>query len=264
MRTLGEYQSVERALRVLEELADHGPRGVSELAAALGLDKSAVSRMMKTLSALGYAELAGQRGRYELGPKILYLGRHYLDESNLLVEARPFLKELAGAVHATTVIAMPVGAHVLVLHNHPSPERLRVQVVVGETLAPHASAMGKVLLATMLKKERARFLGAAPLARFTPSTITDRRSLDALLVRVAREGYAIESGEEHEGVGCIAAPVREKGGRWFAAISATGPLQGTPFALDDDHLRLVVSTALALSERLGYKPEGTPRSKLVS
>ncbi|MGH2585144.1 MAG: IclR family transcriptional regulator, partial [Dehalococcoidia bacterium] len=164
--TVGDYQSVERALRALEELADHGPRGVSELAVALGLDKSVVSRMMKTLNVLGYVELAGQKGRYELGSKILYVGRHFLNENSLIAVARPVLKSLAEEARATTVLAEPAGRHLLVVHMNPSPERLRAEVAVGDVLPPHASAIGKVLLAGMKPKERAGFL-RRPLTRFT-------------------------------------------------------------------------------------------------
>jgi IclR family acetate operon transcriptional repressor len=260
--TSGDYQSVERALRVLEELAGRGPRGVSELAASLGMDKSSVSRMMKTLSALGYAEVAGQKGRYELGPKILYLGRRYLNDSNLLGEARPVLADLAAAARATTLIATPVGGYIVVLHKVPSPERLRVDLVIGDVVASHASALGRVLLAPMSRKERSRYL-RYPLARLTSATVTERHALDDLLADILRDGYAIEAGEEDVGVGSIAAPVRDEAGHWFAALCAIGPLHGSSFALDERHVAIVTGHALDLSARLGYRPEQDSAAKLV-
>jgi len=260
--TAGDYQSVERALRVLEELAGRGPRGVSELAAALGMDKSSVSRMMKTLSALGYAEVAGQKGRYELGPKILYLGRRYLNDSNLLVEARPVLEQLAIAARATTLIATPVGGYIVVLHKQPSPERLRVELTIGDVVASHASALGRVLLAPMSRNERTRYL-RYPLARLTPATVTDRHQIDAVLAGVLRDSYALEAGEEDSGVGSIAAPVRDEAGHWFAAICAIGPLHGSSFALDERHVEIVTGHALNLSARFGYRPAQDTAAKLV-
>jgi IclR family transcriptional regulator, acetate operon repressor len=261
--TVGDYQSVERALRVLEDLADHGPRGVSELAAVLALDKSVVSRMMKTLNALGYVALAGQKGRYQLGPKILYLGRHFLSDNNLLVLARPILRDLAEEARATAVMAMPVGRHLLVLSKQPSPERLRAEIEIGNVLPPHASAIGKVLLAGMKPKERAPFL-IRPLSRFTDATITDRARLDAALQQAAEAGYAVEIGEEDQGVGCIAAPVRDRSGHWIAAVSASGPLHGTQFAIDEHHIDLVMNAAAAISEQLGFRAAEHRASGLVS
>jgi DNA-binding IclR family transcriptional regulator len=72
-----------------------------------------------------------------------------------------------------------------------------------------------------------------------------------MLDEVRRRGLALESEEEHPGVGCIGAPVRDSSGRWIAAVSASGPLRGTPFRLDAAHIAMVLETAQALSQRVG-------------
>jgi IclR family acetate operon transcriptional repressor len=249
---VSDYQSVEKAFRVLEELALHGQKGVTELAASLSMDKGAVSRMLKTLSLLGYAEQTQQRGRYGVGPSLLFLGRRYLDESDIIARARPVLAHLSAQARATTLLSMPVGRHLIILHKQPSPERIAVGCSIGDELTPHASAMGKVLLAGMSRQERARFI-RYPLARFTKATITDRRTFESLLDEVSRDGYAVEVEEEDLGVGCIASPLRDGTGRWFAAISATGPLSGTPFSVDAEHIEMVKRAAMTISLEFGYR-----------
>ena len=91
---------------------------------------------------------------------------------------------------------------------------------------------------------------------FTDKTIVDRRKLGKMLEEVRQKGYSLESEEEHPGVGCIGAPVRDSTGRWVAAISAAGPLGGTPFRLDAAHIKLVQRKAEELSERMSRLQDG--------
>lgn len=60
-------QSVDRALRVLEIVADLGQAGVTEIAVALGVHKSTVSRLVAVLESRGYVEQVSDRGKYRLG-----------------------------------------------------------------------------------------------------------------------------------------------------------------------------------------------------
>lgn len=245
------YQTVERAFELLESLAG-GPRGVTELAVELGLEKSTVSRMLKTLAGLGYAVQPEKRGAYQLGPRVLYLADRYLDANRLIREARPVLERLALEARASAHLAREVGSQFLVVAKEASPELIQVASAVGGSCVPHASALGKVLLAGMKPALRMRWL-QDPLQRFTEKTIVDRAALADEFELIERRGYALEAGEEHLGVGCIGAPVRDAGGRWIAALSISGPLRGTPFKLDREHIELLLAHARALSAALGYR-----------
>lgn len=248
---VNDYQSVEKAFRLLEQLGAGEARGVTELAEAVGLDKGAVSRMLKTLTALGYTEQQGPRGRYGIGPKILVLGRSYLNTADLRTEAVPIMAALALAARATAVLVVPAGNQVVIAWKCNSPEKVQVASAVGDVLVPHASASGRVILSERSSEDRELLL-ESPLRKFTPHTITDSSELDALFARVARDGYAIERGEEDVSVACIAAPVRDESGTVIAALAITGPIVGTPFSVDDDHVCMVRAAALELSGRLGF------------
>jgi len=124
---------------------------------------------------------------------------------------------------------------------------------VGGSIVPHASAMGKVLLAGMSEKDRAPFL-KGPFARFTDKTIVEAGVLSRTLQEVRRRGFALESGEEHAGVGCIGVPIRGRADRWIAALSISGPLTGTPFRLDARHRALTLEAAAEISRRLALEP----------
>ena len=247
----GPYHSIEKAFRILERLAERAPQGVTGIAGDLRLEKSGVSRLLKTLAERGYAAQAGRRGEYQLGPRLLFLGERFLQGDRLVKEAGPVLKELAHAARASAHLAVVVGDQILVVAKELSPERIQVESHVGGRIAPHASALGKVLLVGLPEIDRSTFL-KGPLTRFTDRTITDRGRLKGVLEEVRRQGYALEIGEEDPGVGCVAAPVRDATGRCVAALSVSGPLQGTPFRLDRKVRELTVAAARELSRRMGY------------
>jgi len=251
----GPYHSLDKAFRVLELLAARSPRGVTEIADELSLEKSNVSRLLKTLSTMGYVVQSARRGQYQMGPRILVLAQGYLERDRIVIEAQPILRALAQEARATAHLGVTVEGQTIVVAKEPSPEQIQVATRVGARISPHASALGKVLLAGLPESIYARAL-AGPLPRFTEKTITDRKKLLAVLKEVRKKGYAFESEEEHRGVGCIGAPIVDSSGRWIAAISVAGPLQGTPFRLNPSHLAMVLRKAKELSLKLSVAEDG--------
>jgi DNA-binding IclR family transcriptional regulator len=249
----GPYESLRRALEVLELLAMRSPRGVTEIAAALGMQKSGASRLLKALSGWGYVAQDLKRGQYQSGPRVLALAEHHVHGDQLLRTAPPVMRDLALTARASVHLAQVVADKILVVAKEPSPETIQVASRVGGLVTPHASAMGKVLLAGMTEKDRAPFL-KPPLAPYTDRTIVDPRHLAQVLQEVRRRGFALESGEEHAGVGCIGVPILGRGDRWIAALSVSGPLAGTPFRLDARHRELVRKAAAEISRRLALQP----------
>jgi DNA-binding IclR family transcriptional regulator len=245
----GAHRSMAKAFRVLELLSSRSPRTLGEIAEGVGLGKSGLCRLLKSLASIGYVVQAGDRGSYGVSPKVVELAEAYLAGDRLVVEARPVLRELSLAARASAHVAVLVDGKALVVAKEASPELIQVASRVGAPNPLHASAMGKVLLASLPEKDLRSFL-RRPLPRFTDRTITDRRRLREALAEVRRRGFALESGEEHPGVGCIGVPVRDAQGRWIAALSVSGPLRGTPFRMDARRIRLAREAASAISERL--------------
>lgn len=245
----GAYGSMQKAFAVLELLAERSPRGVTEIADTLRLEKSSVSRLLKTLGELGYVVQSSRRGQYQVGARVLLLAEHYLRSDRLVVEARPFLRELAQQARASAHLGVVVENQMILVAKEASPESIQVTSRVGGRIAPHASALGKVLLAG-LSDDRLGDLLPSPLPRFTEKTVTDPAKLRKSLADIRRKGCAWESGEEHRGVGCIGVPVRDAEGRWIAALSVSGPLHGTPFRLGPKLLTLIRRKADALSRRM--------------
>lgn len=245
------YLSMQKAFRILERLAGAaGPQGVTDIAAALELEKSSVSRLLKGLSELGYVVQGARRGQYQVSAKLVTLAQQYLGGDRLAREAGPVLRELAATARASAHLAVLVRGEMVIVAKESSPGLIQIATRVGGGAPLHASAMGKILLAGMTPEDLDAFL-ARPLPRFTDKTITDARKLRKTLEEIRKRGHSFEAEEEHTGVGCIGAPVVDPAGRWIAAMSIAGPLRGTTFRLDAGHVRLVTEKAAELSRLVG-------------
>jgi len=213
-------QSVERALDVLEALAEHGGEAsLSDIAARTGLPYGTIHRLLRTLLTRGYVRQESDR-RYALGGGLVRLGG--VAESMVGVWAQPYLTQMVQLSGETANLAVLEGDFVVYVAQVPSPRRLRMFAEVGRRVLPHSTAVGKALLAGRADGEALTLLERTGMPRRTPNTITEGRAMLAELDRVRDRGYAMDLGEEELGVHCLAVPVRD-GERVVAALSVSGP-----------------------------------------
>jgi IclR family acetate operon transcriptional repressor len=91
----------------------------------------------------------------------------------------------------------------------------------GDRNAIHSTALGKALAAQLPDDDVRRILAAEGMAAMTPRTITDEDAFLREVAGVRRRGFALDSGENEEGGGCVAVAVR--GADVPAAISLSAP-----------------------------------------
>ncbi|HZP91197.1 MAG TPA: IclR family transcriptional regulator [Actinomycetota bacterium] len=247
----GSLQSVTRALRSLELIAEAGELGVTELGRRLDVHKATASRLAATLAERGFLERDPATERYRLGFGIVCLAGAAMASLDLVRTARPVLEDLAERTRETVNLGVLSG-HAVVYLDQASGARSIVSVNwVGRRTPLHNTAAGKVLLAYMDQAERERCLGEA-LERSTPDTIVDPDVLREQLRTVLVRGYAQTLEELEEGLNAVAAPIRQADGAVVAAVSVSGPA----FRMRSVDLprvaRLTVDAGTAVSHRLGY------------
>ena len=215
-------QSVERALELLEALADPGePLGVSELGRATGLPVATIHRLLATMAARGYVRQDTASHKYTLGSHLIRLGESATRQFGRF--SHPYLAELMEVSGETANLAVFEDGQVAYVAQVPSRHhRVRMFTEVGRRVLPHTSGVGKVVLAFRPRVEVAALLARTGLPRRTPRTITEPDRFLAELDTVARQGYAIDNGEEEVGVRCLAVPVFGVGGS-VAAMSVSAP-----------------------------------------
>ncbi|TMK85424.1 MAG: IclR family transcriptional regulator [Actinobacteria bacterium] len=216
-------QSVGRAVTILELLASGaGELGVTELGRRLGVHKATASRLVATLAEHGLVEQNPVTDKYRLGFGVVRLAAVATAGLDLVRQARPVLERLAEETGETVNLAVLDGDRVVNIDQITAPHLVVNVNWVGKRTPLHCSSNGKVLLAGLLERERARLLRGR-LERLTPHTITDRDLLNAQLMEAGARGYAYTEEELEIGLNAVAAPIRDGAGSVVAAVSVSGP-----------------------------------------
>ncbi|GAB95018.1 DNA-binding IclR family transcriptional regulator [Kineosphaera limosa] len=221
----GLNQSVVKALALLRATADDPDANVSSLARACGIPRATALRLIRTLEHEGFVLRNPGDERVLLGPEIFRLARGS-DEQVLLQDVcRPIIAELVETIRETVTLSVvgPDGALDLV-EQVDAPHQLRPGSWLGRRFPLHASASGKVLLATMDPADRRAHLPET-LIRFTSATITDLDTLDSELESVRELGYAVASDEEEEGLTGVCVGISGGGGDLLGVLCVAGPTQ---------------------------------------
>lgn len=244
-------QSVDRALFLLETIAEAGGEAtLTELATRTGLNISTCHHLLATLIQRGFATKVAGRRLYALGARILYLG-HACLQVDLPRRAQPYLEAINRATGETVHLAALQGDNVITLAVREARHAVRVGTgKIGKVEAPHATAVGKAILAWLPEDEMQRLL-AGGMKRCTDKTITDFPTLVESLRIVRRNGYAIDREEYLPGVICVGAAIRDQAGTVIGAISASTPTMRA----SDEHVALmrdeISSATRALSSEYG-------------
>src|SRR3990170_2530063 len=217
----GSLQSVTRALRSLELLAEAGELGVTELGRRLGVHKATASRLAATLAERGLVERDPVTERYRLGFGLIRLAGAAMAGLDLVRSARPVLEELAEQTRETVTLGVISGDDVVSIDQVTGTRSIVSVSWVGKRTPLHSTSTGKVLLAGMSDAELDRRL-ARGLERSTPRTVTDPAELRTQPAGVRRRGWAQTLEELEEGLNALAAPVRQADGAVAGALSVSG------------------------------------------
>ena len=245
-RSTGGVQSIARAFDLLEAMADAGGIvGLSELAAQSGLPLPTIHRLVRTLVDLGYVRQEPSR-EYALGPRLVRLG----DGAGRLLGtwATPHLVTLVDAIGESANLAMLDGDQVVYAAQAPGRHSMRMFTEVGRRAGVHCTAVGKAMLAHRTERDVRDILRTSGLTRYTDSTITVETTFLQELSDIARNGYAIDEGEQEVGVRCVA--VALPGTPVTAAISLSGPSTRMTDDLIATAVPLLTDTAAALAHEL--------------
>jgi DNA-binding IclR family transcriptional regulator len=249
-------QSLGRALQLLTELAE-GPGSLDELAETVGVHKTTVLRLLRTLEEdrLVYRDAAF---RYHLGAGLFALSSRALEQRPVRAAAAPHLAALNRETGHTVHLAAYEGDEVVYIDKYDSRHPVRMYSRIGLRARLHCTAVAKVLLAGLPQRERRAVAEAIEYERLTPNTITTPEALLAELARVAEQGHAVDRGEHETFINCVAAPIRDASGRVVAAVSVSVPDVLLEFEQVLALLPGVLATAAAASADCGWHAAPSP------
>lgn len=192
----------------MEYVNERGAVRVADLCVDLKLPRPTAHRLLSSLEQRGYVQHDPATHLYGPGPGILRLAAQRA-VSSLVQCAEPALVRLREETKETVNLGVVQGGRIVYAATLDGVLMPRMSVKVGEDVPPHATAIGKAILAALSHNERSRFLGREPYPRYTQRTITARSSLDAEFSSIVEKGYAIDSEEMDVGAVCVAAVVRD-------------------------------------------------------
>lgn len=216
-------QSVDRAVSVLEILAQRGEAGVSEVATEIDVHKSTAFRLLGALEARGLVEQTAERGKYRLGFGLVRLAGAVTGRLDITQQGGPVCERLSEELGETVNIAVLQEHYAVNLHQVRGPGAVGTHNWVGQLTPLHATSSGKILLAHLPAEERAKVLAASGKEKITPHTLTAETKLEQNLAEVRECGYAVTLEEFEIGLHAMAAPIRSRDGEVIAALSASGP-----------------------------------------
>lgn len=192
-------KSADRTLDVLEALASAGRRSLGGLTRELGIPKSSLHGILRTMVRRGWVETDETGTRFGLGVRAVQVGASYVDGDDAVARFAGVLDTLAATFGETVHYGRLSGADVTYLAKRESVHPLRLYSAIGRKLPAHATALGKALLARHGDGSL-----TAPLPALTPNTITDRAALEAELAVIQARGWAADREENTLGITCFA------------------------------------------------------------
>ncbi|MFK4583738.1 IclR family transcriptional regulator [Bradyrhizobium ottawaense] len=250
-----QMRSAGRLLQVLKSFRrDASSRSLSEISRELDLAPSTVRRLLETLEQEGFVKYSPDGSRYTLHHEVVRLASVALAGASFVQAAAPILDRLNQEVGETVQISIRDRDNVVLLDTRHSPHLLKIFHAIGHRYPAYkGSAAGKVMLAWLKREDLLEILPKED--RWEAQTargIRSRAQLLRALDEVRKRGFGVNDRETEENVWSVAAPVRDRSGRVFAAVNVPCPAS----RLSDEAKRViaekVVDAASTISETLPF------------
>ena len=194
---------------------------VREIARVFRWPKSTAYRILSRIEASGFLDRDEHSGTYRLGIRLAAYGELARHSTSLQRVVSPWLRKLSDATSETATLMLYNGTEGVTVDVVESFQPLMLPGLLGGSMALHATAGGKALLAWAPPGRQSAFM-SRPLPRYTPTTITDIAELERELEKSRKRGYTMVSGERVEDVYGVAAPIFDHRGEVNAALTVGG------------------------------------------
>lgn len=245
-------QSITRAADVLGLfISEKKPLGITEFSRRLGLPKTTIASIVKTLTAIGYLEQDPITARYRLGFQILQLGMKCATNMDIVSIGRAWMERLCFQFMEPVNAGTLVGDKVTIIMRIEPENRYMVFPQAGSIIPAHSTCIGKLMFAFMDPAKREQLLANYPFDRFTDHTIVTREHFLAEIEEVRAAGIAFDNQENINGLAGIGGPIFNHAGIIIAAFAITGNPE-TIARRRDEMIEAIRFTSAQISLQLGY------------
>jgi DNA-binding IclR family transcriptional regulator len=226
-------QSVERAIAILNAIAERGgTMGLPELSEKLGLPKTTIHTLVKTLKTKGFVQQNPSTKKYGLGFALYELGAIQVAEQEIQRVASVAVEQLANDLDVECRLGIWHQQSIIITQTALPIHRRNRGHQIGPRIPAYCTALGKAILAFLPDEELTDYLEQVDLVAYTTETITDKVKLKEELARIRRQAYSVSKGELMPYRSAMGAPIIGQDERVEGAISISLEAQHT------DHQKL--------------------------
>ncbi len=246
--TVPAVEQASRVLLCLGESPDFKMR-LTEICKQVGIHKSKGHTILSTLRQFGFVEKDPQSKTYSLGPALIFLSRHVLDNLHYPEIVAPFLDNLAKETNGTALFGLIYGEHLLVVGKREGNQNIGFSIRLGHRFHITLGAHGKAIVAFMPEADREKILSKRRVY-FHGLEISrlNMKRLREELRKCRQLGYAKDVGEVTAGVNFVSAPVFGVQEKVVGCIILIGTFLGSSI---DRYGRRTVDVARQVSYKLG-------------
>lgn len=205
-RTNGSgVKSDETLFSIVDFLRDRDGAGVTEIADALGLAKSSVHDHLSSMAGHGF--VTKRDGKYYLGLEFFHVGQSVRNQFAIYEAAQPVVDSLVEETGEMVWLTTHENGRVIYLYGDVGETNLNANLLIGSWAHMHCNSGGKAILAHLSESEIDSVIDRYDLPAQTPNTITDPDVLRSELETIRERGYALNLGEDLEGIHAVAVPL---------------------------------------------------------
>ena len=250
---LGLIKSVGKAIAILETLYESGrPLRIIEIANALQMSSSAISRLASTLANGGLVD-QDETGRCQLGYGLTLFGHASLGRRELDRIALPYTSELSAQFREYVSIGRLYRWKVILLRGH-TMQGLNLTSVI----PVHATAPGKLLAAWQDPDFVVSMLKRHGMDSYTDKTLTSVDGFMSQLEQIRMVGFSTDDQELISGLRHVAAPIRDHTGAVIASVSAGGSIRLVAGSELDNLTQATIRCASEISRQMGFREKPIP------
>ncbi len=247
-------QSLERALNILNVFeADKTGLTPAQLSGTLNLPRATVLRLCSTLEKYGFLRQDRETKQYSLGIRLFQLGSIVHSFFSLGGIASRHLSELQTRVGTTVLLGVLDNDDLVYIDKREcSRNPVRFTSDIGRRRPPYWGMVGPAIMAYQPDSEIGRLLRKRPFVGTAKKSFTSKKGFVAWLGEIRKQGYAVDRETAIDGVGGVAAPIRNVSGKVIAALGVSFISSSVDGKGVRSLVREATATAHAISGELGY------------
>ncbi len=242
---------VEKAVEVVDQLAQHGELTVARLAEITGEPRSSLYRLVSSLESLGLVEAGSSRGQVRLGTKLIAWGA--ATQANLSVRERalPVMRDLNQVTELTVYLVVKRGDRGVCMERLEGVRVATLVLMLGGSLPLHQGAAPRALLAFGDESEWSTYVDThLPQSAPSGEVISRSQFLD-MLAAERKQGYTVSDEDVNTGIASIGVPIFGYLGNLEAALSISGIRDHVLGANKGRNLGLLLDAGQRISELMG-------------